>query len=138
MARLIDISQLTKNLPLSKTNFETTQDNIKSIPLIQIKNINDSDEIHISENTNHIRPIDNINLSQFGDICIVTSGPKSGLVLQNEFNFPVVFSNHFVVVKSDDPNLYELLKSKESQIKALAKGSAMVHISRKDLGEIEI
>lgn len=138
MATLKEVSQLIKNSPLSKSTLETCKDTLNGVPLIQIKDIKESGEIQITENTSRILPFDNMNLSQNGDVCIISSGPKSGYVFLNENKFPVVFSNQFILVRSEDKNLFTLLKSKESKIKSFANGSAILHISRKDLGNLEI
>lgn len=138
MATLLDVSHLIQNSLIHKSNLETLRDSVNGIPLIQIKDITERGEIQITESTIRIKPFDKMNLSQIGDICIISSGPKSGYVFLNENNFPIVFSNQFVLVRSEDKNLYALLKSKESKIKFLAKGSAILHISRKDLGNLEL
>lgn len=138
MATLKEVSQLIKNSPLSKSTLETCKDTINGVPLIQIKDIKESGEIQITENTTRILPFDKINVSHVGDICIVIFGPKSGFVFLNENKFPIVFSNHIVIVRSNDKKLYGILKSKEAQIKTLAKGSAILHIASKDLGNLEI
>ncbi|TLS66180.1 hypothetical protein FEF65_11355 [Mariprofundus erugo] len=80
----------------------------------------------------------NIDTLEDGDIVMMAVGEGVGAVVQYSASFAAEMNSKKLVIRTLDGSVFERLQGKQTAIRAMAKGAALLRITVTDLKELDI